>query len=57
MQYYEVVADFEGEVGFRKTKRRDEIKKEFLIENDIQYLIIKYTDNISEVLKKRLLTN
>jgi len=51
IQHFIVNDRFGGEIGFYETKRRDEIKTNFCIENDIKLIRISYKDNIEEKLK------
>lgn len=50
IQHYQISTYF-GEESFKKTQINDKIKKDFCKENNIKLLIIKYNENISEVLK------
>lgn len=52
IQHYEPIEHFGGEKEFLKTQERDERKKRFCSQNNIDLLIIKYTDykNINKIL-------
>jgi hypothetical protein len=51
LQHYKPVAFFGGEKGFEYLKQRDEIKKQYCLDNNINLLILSYNDNIEEKLK------
>lgn len=51
-QHFEPVESFGGEIGFKITKKHDEIKNLFCEENNINLLRIKYTsENIKELIE------
>jgi hypothetical protein len=56
LQHYEPVDHFDGQDGLEKTIERDRIKKEYCIENGINYEIIRYDEDINcrilEILSK-----
>ncbi len=49
-QHYEPVSIFGGEEVFKNQQERDEIKKEYCKQNNIPLVVIKYDENIIEVL-------
>ena len=51
LQHYKPVAFFGGEKGFEYLKQRDEIKKQYCLDNNTNLLILSYNDNIEEKLK------
>lgn len=52
IQHYKPVKYFGGEIGFSKLKKRDKIKKEYCVYNNIPLIIIKYNDkNIEDILR------
>lgn len=54
-QHYEIVNKFGGEKGFNETIKRDEIKKKFFIENNINYLEIHYKEKkIEQIILNKL---
>jgi len=53
-QHYENVSIFGGEKEFKKIQKRDNIKKEYCINNNIPLIIIKYDDKIIEQLIIRI---
>lgn len=55
IQHYEPVKIFGGEPAFIECKLRDCIKKNYCNNNNINLIIIKYDDDIEEVLKKNLI--
>jgi hypothetical protein len=46
-QHYESVNAFGGEESFQEVKRRDEIKKNYCLNNNIKFEVITYADNIN----------
>lgn len=57
IQHYQPVVFFNGQEGFIEQIKRDELKKEYCIENNIQLIIIPYNDESlinSEKLAQRL---
>lgn len=56
LQHYEPIEFFGGTKGFDELKKRDKIKTQYCIDNNIKLIRIPYTefDNIEEVLKKEL---
>jgi hypothetical protein len=44
-QHYEPVSDFGGDIEFEKIKIRDSIKNIYCLNNNINLIIIKYTDD------------
>lgn len=52
IQHYNFI-DFFGQKSFDSTQINDKIKKEFCKENNIELLIIKYDQNIDDILTKR----
>lgn len=57
IQHFEINEWFGGQEGFNNTKKRDEIKTNFCIKNDIKLFRINYKDNIEEKLKCHLKLN
>lgn len=51
LQHYKPVAFFGGKKGFEYLKQRDEIKKQYCLDNNINLFILSYNDNIEEKLK------
>lgn len=49
-QHYESVDLFGGKLGFESTKKRDNIKKEYCLNNNIPLIEIKYDEDIEEKL-------
>jgi len=49
-QHFTSIEYFGGDIDFEKRKKRDEIKKEFCINNKIDLINIKYNENIEEKL-------
>lgn len=47
-QHYEPVDIFGGEDGFELTKKRDKIKRQYCIDNNITLIEIKYDEDIQE---------
>lgn len=54
MQHYKPIKFFGGEEGFEYLKKRDEIKKQYCLENQIDLFIISYKENIENKLLKKL---
>ena len=56
IQHYEPVSVFGGEEGFLSSQKRDKIKAEYLKENNIDLLVIPYTEkkNIEKILEEKL---
>ena len=52
VQHYKPVAHFGGVVGFNQRKINDNIKNEYCYNNNIHFLIIKYSDNTLNILSK-----
>lgn len=50
IQHYREVQIFKGKKGLESTKKRDKIKAEYCKNNGIQLLIIKYDQNIEDIL-------
>lgn len=55
LQHYQSVEFFGGEKEFILSQKRDKIKIKYCDDNNIPLIIIKYTDNIKNVLKKVLM--
>lgn len=51
LQHYKPIKFFGGDNTLKKTQKRDKIKKRYCYEKNINFIIIKYTDNINEKLK------
>lgn len=49
-QHYEPIDFFGGIKGFEITKHRDKIKEKYCIDNNINFIVISYKDNIEEKL-------
>jgi len=49
-QHYEPVEYFGGLEGFLKTQKRDRIKEEYCLKNDIRIIRIRYSEGVEEVL-------
>jgi hypothetical protein len=56
IQHYKPVNYFGGEEGFIKTQKRDKIKEKYCIDNNIELLVIKYNEDITEKIKAMLLS-
>jgi Zn finger protein HypA/HybF involved in hydrogenase expression len=54
LQHYKPISFFGGKKGFDYLQSRDEIKKQYCINNNIKLIIISYKDNIEELLNKTL---
>ena len=50
-QHYEPVKAFGGEKEFKKTVKRDKIKKKYCLDNGIRFEVIKYDEDIEERLE------
>lgn len=50
-QHYKPIKLFGGEANLIKIQKRDKIKKEYCLKNNIPLIIIKYDDNINKILK------
>jgi hypothetical protein len=53
IQHYESVKYFGGEESLKLQKKRDNIKKDFCNESNIELLIIKYNQNVDDILTER----
>ena len=59
IQHYQPVKFFGGEESFNETKIRDELKRQYCLQNNINYLVIKFNENIlnslikNNIIKKR----
>ena len=51
-QHYKAVKLYGGEENLKITQTRDEIKRKYCEDNNINYLVIRYDENIEEVLIK-----
>ena len=51
-QHYKSVDFWGGEKDYEKRILRDKIKKQYCIKNNIKLLVIKYCDNIEEILER-----
>jgi hypothetical protein len=51
LQHYKPITFFGGQKGFDYLQVRDEIKKQYCLEKQIKLVIIKYKENIEEILK------
>ena len=54
-QHYEITGGWNTEENLKNTQRRDKEKMQWCEENHYPVLVIKYNENIEEVLEKRLL--
>lgn len=52
IQHYKSVKFFGGDDGLKITKKRDNIKKQYCKNNNINYKIISYKDNIKNKIIK-----
>jgi very-short-patch-repair endonuclease len=57
IQHFKSSKWFGGDDGFENTRRRDEIKTNFCLKNDIKLIRINYKDNIEERLQCILMPN
>lgn len=55
IQHFEPRSKFGGEIEFKKVVLRDKIKSEYCIKNKIKLNIIKYNDNLLELLTSYVL--
>ena len=55
IQHYKPIEFFGGTNSFNTQLDRDKIKKEYCYNNDIPLIIIKYNENINEILNEKLL--
>jgi hypothetical protein len=55
LQHYKPFERFGGEKAFESQKKRDAIKKEYCEKNNIMLLVIKYDQNVNNILNKILL--
>lgn len=55
IQHYEKVDFFGGTKGLKSTQKRDKIKESFCKKNDIQLLVIKYDEDVENVLNSLFL--
>lgn len=54
-QHFEPVEIFGGIEAFEKQKKRDELKKELSMQNDVKLVYVNYWEDItSELLKERI---
>lgn len=53
-QHYEPIEFFGGIKAFKKQKKRDAMKKEYALKNNIQLIEIPYTEKTYEDIKKYL---
>jgi hypothetical protein len=54
LQHYKPIKFFGGQEGFNYLQERDKIKEKYCLENQIKLLIIRYDNNIEEILNKTL---
>jgi hypothetical protein len=54
LQHYKPIKFFGCQEGFNYLQERDKIKEKYCLENQIKLLIIRYDDNIEEILNKTL---
>lgn len=54
IQHYKPIDYFGGEIAFKKQQKRDNIKKEYCLKNNIPLIIIKYDEEITTKLIKML---
>ena len=47
-QHYKSISIFGGEEGFQKSKKRDMLKKELCLENNISIVYFKYNEELTE---------
>lgn len=52
IQHYSPIELFDGEKGLDLTKKRDEIKKQFCLQNGISFVVIKYNQDVVEKLRE-----
>ena len=53
-QHYEPIKFFGGQEGFNYLQERDKIKENYCLENQIKLVIIRYDNNIEEIIKKNI---
>jgi hypothetical protein len=51
LQHYKPIKFFGGEEGYKRLLERDKIKYQYCLDNKITLIIIKYKDNINNILK------
>jgi len=58
-QHYSSIKQFGGEIGFNNSQKRDQIKREFCLNNSIYLVEIPYWEikNIEDILTKLLISN
>lgn len=54
-QHFKPIDIFGGKTAFEELKKRDEIKTNYCIKNNIKLLRIKYNENIENILKENLI--
>jgi hypothetical protein len=54
LQHYKPIKFFGGQEGFSYLQERDKIKERYCLENQIKLLILKYNDDIEDILNKTL---
>jgi hypothetical protein len=52
MQHYKPIKFFGGQEAFDYLQVRDKIKKQYCLENQLKLVIIRYDDNVEEILNK-----
>ena len=53
-QHYEVVHSFGGAKALAENQRRDKLKKDYLLQNNIGFLEISYTEDVAQRLSEIL---
>ncbi len=51
LQHYKPIKFFGGDIGFTRLQERDNLKREYCIKNNINFLIISYDEDIDKKLK------
>jgi hypothetical protein len=54
IQHYEAIEHFGGENKLKQRKINDKIKKEYCVDNNIPLIIIKYNENVEDILSNYL---
>ncbi|MDG0974018.1 MAG: hypothetical protein P8O07_07650 [Crocinitomicaceae bacterium] len=55
LQHYEPISVFGGLKGLQETQKRDVLKYDFLVKNNIKLIVVRYdTDDIELYLKEKL---
>ena len=57
LQHYEPIKHYGGEEDFKKRQERDRIKREYCAANNIEYIVIKYNEDIEDTLKANNIIN